>query len=328
MPLSEFDIIDKYFSLRQRERDDVVLGIGDDAALLRVPPGMELAVAVDSIFEGVHFPVGTDGTAVGHKALAVNLSDMAAMSAEPAWATLALSMPKADEAYVAAFAEGFFHVAETFNVQLVGGDTVRGCLGATVQVGAWVPAGAALRRSGAKPGDLVYVSGTLGDAAAGLRIVQEGQTRGLAKGDADFLVERLNRPSPRVALGMALRTIAAAAIDVSDGLAADLGHILAASHVGARLEVAALPLSEPLKRWGRDRRECHGLALGGGDDYELCFTVPPIYESRLRTAAEAVGCPVTRVGTIEKQPGLRLCDADGSLWRGVPAGYNHFAGDE
>lgn len=326
MSLSEFGIIDKYFAARQGAREDVVLGIGDDAALLRVPPETELAVAVDSIFEGVHFPAGTDGKAVGHKALAVNLSDMAAMGADPVWATLALSLPEADEEYVAAFAEGFFGLADAFDVRLVGGDTVRACRGATVQVGGWIPAGAALRRSGARPGDLICVSGTLGDAAAGLRIVRDGDLRGMDKEAADFLRERLDRPSPRVALGLALRTLATAAIDISDGLVADLGHILAASGAGARIDVATLPLSAPLRGWGRDGRECLELALGGGDDYELCFTVPPIRESRLREIAESLRCPVTAVGVIEEQPGLRLFDEERRPWALAPAGYDHFAG--
>lgn len=320
MSLSEFQLINNYFARQRIRRGDVVLGIGDDAALLRVPPGMELAVALDIMVEGRHFPVGTNPFAIGHKVLAVNLSDMAAMGAEPAWATLAIALPSADEAFVAAFTEGLFSLAHRYGVELVGGDTVRGPLMAMVQMHGFVPAGKGIKRSGAFPGDAIYVTGTLGDAGVALQKILHQE------GCSDELRLRLECPEPRVQEGIALRGIASAAIDISDGLVADLGHILDASGVGATLEVDALPLSgslceavsEPQKRWE--------YALASGDDYELCFTVSPHRESMLLNLAQGWPCGITRIGTVDSAPGLRLQRRDGSPFTLEAHGFDHFAG--
>ncbi|HEY0635605.1 MAG TPA: thiamine-phosphate kinase [Gammaproteobacteria bacterium] len=320
MPLSEFQLIEKYFARQRIRRGDVALGIGDDAALLRVLPGMELVVAIDAMVEGRHFPAGTDPFAIGHKALAVNLSDMAAMGAEPAWATLAISLPTADEAFVAQFTDGLFSLAHRYGVELVGGDTVRGPLMVVVQMHGLVPAGKALKRSGAFPGDAIYVTGTLGDAGAALQKIMNKEPC------SDALRQRLERPEPRVKEGMALREIASSAIDISDGLVADLGHILSASGFGATLEVEALPLSsllcdvvaDPVKRWE--------LALASGDDYELCFTVSPHREATLLNMAQSWPCGVTRIGTIDSTAGLRLQCRDGSPFSLEAHGFDHFAG--
>lgn len=318
MPALEFGIIDRYFR-RRAHRDDVRLGIGDDAALLSVPPGMELVAAVDSIVSGVHFPHGSPAADVGYRALAVNLSDFAAMGAEPRWATLALTLPCADLAWVEECARGFFSLAEAYGVELVGGDTTRGPLTLSVQLLGTVPPRAALRREGARPGDLIFVSGSLGDAAEGLAVLQERNTDAAAKPLAD----RFRRPEPRVALGLHLRGVASAAIDISDGLVADLGHVLEASGVGATLSVDALPLSAALTQrislesaWQR--------ALTGGDDYELCFTVPPAAEGAARSRAQAAGCSIARIGTVDAASGLRIRGPDGLPYALSSGGFNHF----
>lgn len=322
MALAEFRIIERCFATRARHRADVTLGIGDDAALLQVPADMQLAVAIDGMVEGVHFPLGSDPAAVGYKVLAVNLSDLAAMGAEPAWATLFLSLPSADERVAKAFADGLLDLADRHDVALVGGDTVRGPFSAVVQAHGFVPAGAALRRDGARPGDRIYVTGTLGDGGAGLALVQGRLSA--ADDDAAWLRERLERPTPRVAAGLALRGIASAAVDISDGLAADLGHILERSGVGARVEVAALPLSAALCRTVGDASARFDLALFAGDDYELCFTVPPSRREAFERCCETLDCAVTPIGEIEADGGLRLLDDQGRPYRGRDAGFDHF----
>ncbi len=323
MALSEFEIIDRFFAARATGRTDVALGIGDDAAVLNVSPGMQLVVAVDGLIEGVHFPVGTDPAAVGHKALAVNLSDLAAMGAEPAWATLYLSLPDPDPARAKAFADGFLSLADRYGMALVGGDTVRGPFTVAVQVMGLVPQGGALSRGGARPGDGIYVTGSLGDGGAGLALVQGRLT---ASGDAaDRLRRRLDWPEPRVGIGVALRGIASAAIDISDGLVADLGHILERSGIGARVEVEQLPFSAELRQVLPDEAARTALALHAGDDYELCFTVPAEREPMLK-ALDSENVQITRIGTIEAQPGVRLVRVDGTPFNGRTAGYDHFAG--
>jgi len=316
MSLNEFAIIERYFARSRVRRDDVALGVGDDCALLRVPEGMELAVTTDTLVEGRHFPVGTVPDAIGHKAFAVSLSDLAAMGAEPAWATLSLSLPEPDSHWLERFAAGFFAVAERFGVQVVGGDTVKGPLVITSQLYGFVPSGRALLRSGAKPGDGVYVTGSLGDAGMGLALHQ-----GAAKAsgpDRDYLCSRLDRPEPRVAVGTAVRGVASSAIDISDGLLADLGHILERSGVGARLDVARLPISDSLRKVAGANRATE-LALAAGDDYELCFTVPDRNTGRLNDL------PVvpTRIGTVEQEGGLRLF-RDGEPYRFAGDGFDHF----
>ena len=319
--MNEFDLIRRYFAGRGVRRADVPLGIGDDAALLAPPAGQTLATTVDTLHSGVHFAADIPPADLGHKALAVNLSDLAAMGAEPAWATLALSLPGADEAWLGAFADGFFALAERFGVQLVGGDTTRGPLSVTVQVQGFVPADAALRRSGARSGDHVFVTGHLGDAGAGLAI-EQGRLA-LSGPPAAALLARLHRPTPRIGAGLALRGLASAAIDVSDGLAQDLGHILAASGVGAVLEADVLPLSDALLASGIERP--WRLAAAAGDDYELCFTAPADADLGV---ADALDCPVTRIGHITAEPGLRWRDTAGQVVEPPPRGWDHFARDE
>jgi thiamine-monophosphate kinase len=317
--LSEFDLIRDHFARLGAARGDVVLGVGDDCALLRVPPGCELAVSIDTLVSGVHFLPDCDPFGLGHKSLAAGLSDLAAMGAEPAWATLALTLPAADDAWVGAFARGLADLAAAHRVALVGGDITRGPLTISVQVHGLVPAGAGVRRSGARPGDLVCVSGTLGDAALALALIEAGGPV------PEALRGRLERPTPRVALGLALRGLASAMIDLSDGLAADLGHILEESgNPGAEVRLADLPLSDAVARLVGEDRDW-SLPAAGGDDYELCFTVPAERAARIAAAAAAAGCPVAVVGAITPTPGLTFLRPDGGVWRPRHSGYVHFA---
>ena len=434
----EFDLIARIRARAQAlARADVLLGIGDDAAIVRVPADHDLIVSTDTLNEGVHFPRATAAFDIGWKALAVNLSDLAAMAAQPAWCTLNLTLPQADAEWLDAFLDGFFVLASQHGVSLIGGDTTRGPLAITVTAHGFAPHGTALRRDGARAGDDVWVSGTLGDAAAGLAtlpLLREGQQappllrevqqtpsplragrqtpphlregrqtaslsspsplagegvgrggevsadgtpddlpspgaprhplpagegqqtpsplragqqtpphlregqqtqslsspsplagEGLGRGgeSADTLRARLNRPTPRVELGLALRGIAHAGIDISDGLLADLGHILAASSVGAELDLAALPTS-PALQGTFDEPTRQRFQLGGGDDYELCFTAPPSRADDVRAAAVRAGVAVTCVGRIDAEHGLRLRGHDGES-RAAPAlGYRHF----
>lgn len=322
--LSEFDIIRRYFSAAGARRADVIVGIGDDAAVVEVAADRQLVLAMDTLVSGVHFPEETRAEDIGYKALAVNLSDLAAMGAEPAWATLALTAPRNDPAWLAAFAAGFSELARAAGVQLIGGDTTRGPLTVTVQVHGYVPRGTAILRSGARPGDVIYVTGTLGDAALALRRWREGLV--VASAAERALAARLNRPLPRLQEGRALRGIAHAMIDVSDGLAADLGHILAASGAGATIELDALPLSAAFQQLAAaPAGRAAELALAGGDDYELCFTVPPARSAEAeRRLAAFGGCRV--IGVVEAAPGLRVRRADGSQLTLERGGYDHFAG--
>jgi thiamine-monophosphate kinase len=320
---SEFDLIARYFSLPPVSRPDVVLGVGDDCALLEVPAGRQLAVSIDTLVEGTHFARDADPHALGHKALAVNLSDLAAMGAVPAWATLALTLPSADEAWLAAFAAGFLDLAERHDVQLVGGDTTRGPRSVTVQVHGLVEPGRALRRDGAHPGDLVYVTGTLGDAGLAL-LAQQGLFVGL--GTVAALRERLDRPTPRLAEGRALVGTASAAIDVSDGLAADLGHVCSASGVGATLYLDRLPCSPTVRRYVAETGDW-SVPLAAGDDYELCVTVPASRQAEVEALAAGLPAGLHWVGVIERTPGIRLVLPDGSMLDHAPRGYDHFAGN-
>lgn len=323
MAPNEFSIIERYFTRPATPHDPQLrLGIGDDAALLQVPEGMELAVATDTLVEGVHFPQHTRPDDIGHKALAVNLSDMAAMGAEPRWATLALTLPTADESWLTAFSAGFFALAEEYRVQLIGGDTTHGPLTVTVQILGLVPAGTALRRSGAHAGDLIYVTGTLGDAGLALRLLQ--QQAALSDSHAAHVLLRLSRPQPRLTEGMALRGVASAAIDISDGLGADLGHILEASGTGARINLATLPLSAAVTDY-MDKNGDWELPLCAGDDYELCFTVPAQKRAALLDALEAFPAGCTNIGIIEAAPGLRCIAPGGAAITLRSAGYQHFS---
>jgi len=319
MPLSEFAIIKQYFTGIFPKRTEVLLDIGDDAALCRVPEGMQLAISVDTLIEGVHFPLITKPEDIGYKALAVNLSDLAAMGAVPAWMTLALTCPQVDEIWLMKFSQGLLELAEQFQVSLIGGDTTRGPLSITIQIMGFVPANSALQRRGAKPGDAIYVTGTLGDAGLGLRALQKYVTLPMV---AKHTVEaRLNRPTPRVQAGLSLRGIASSAIDISDGLIADLGHILTMNNVGAILYLNDLPLSTVLREHV-PRETAWNLALSAGDDYELCFTVPPAREAALQTALP-VGS-YTQIGTITATTELNCLDNEGRSFTPTLTGYQHF----
>ncbi len=311
--MSEFDLIER-IRLRAGDRPDVLLGIGDDAALLQPPLGQALAVSTDVLNEGVHFRDTDAPFDIGWKALAVNLSDLAAMGAQPAWALLTLAMPLADEEWLDRFIDGFMTLATGHNVALVGGDTTGGPLSIGVTVHGFVPAHQALLRSGAEVGDDIWVTGTLGDAAAGL-----------ADAGQPDLVARLHRPTPRVAAGLALRGLASACIDLSDGLFADLGHILRASRVGATVNLATLPTSAPLRRkhLGPDRwlYQC-----AGGDDYELCFAAPEHHRVHIINAMMKASTQATCIGRIDATPGLRAMAPDGRQWQRARAGYQHFDG--
>jgi thiamine-monophosphate kinase len=317
--LSEFDLIRTHFARLGNHRPDVVLGVGDDCALLRVPAGQDLAVSIDTLVAGVHFLPDCDPESLGHKALAVGLSDLAAMGAEPAWATLALTLPQdlasSRPDWLAGFCRGLDALARRYGVAVVGGDTTSGPLSISIQAHGLVPPGQAVRRSGAAPGDLVCVSGTLGDAGLALRQILSGERV------AEAIRLRLDRPEPRVALGLALRGVASAMIDCSDGLAADLGHILEASGVGAEIHLGNLPQSEVVAA-ARD----WSLPLASGDDYELCFTLPPTRHAILAETATAGGVAVTVIGQIEPEPGLRCRLPDGTDLRLARIGYDHFAG--
>lgn len=326
-PAMEFRLIDRIRERTAQGREDVRLGIGDDAALLAVPAGMELAVAIDTLVEGVHFPRGTSPADLGWKALAANLSDLAAMGATPAWALLALTLPEAmdaaaREAFVDGFADGFAALAQPQRLALVGGDTTRGPLAVSVAVHGFVPPGQALARAGARAGDAVLVTGTLGDAAAGLRLLQQGI--GADDARAAPLVGRLNRPTPRLAAGLALRGRASACIDVSDGLLADLGHVCAASGAGAEIEAALLPRSPALLGLF-DEAAALDFALAGGDDYELCFTVPAARVAEVQADLARLGCGAARIGRIVEGAGVRVRGADGAWLAPARRGWDHFA---
>jgi thiamine-monophosphate kinase len=315
----EFDLIRDHLTGVGSERDDVLLDVGDDCALLRVPSGHELAVSIDTLVAGVHFLPDCDPQTLGHKSLAVGLSDLAAVGAEPAWATLALTLPGADGDWLASFARGFGTLASLHGLRLVGGDLTRGPLTVvSVQVHGFVPEGRALLRSGAHAGDLICVSGAIGDAGLALRHLLRG-----APPDA-YLRQRLERPQPRVALGECLRGIATSAIDLSDGLAADLGHILAASGVGAWIGLDRLPLTDQVAGAVAADGDWD-LPLASGDDYELCFTIAPEHAAELPVLSAAAGCPLTRIGEIDAGPGLRFMRPGGAHWEPRCAGFDHFA---
>jgi thiamine-monophosphate kinase len=320
--MDEFELIRRYFATLTPPRDDVALGIGDDAALLTAPRGHEVVVTTDTLIAGRHFPDDTEPQAVGWKALAVNLSDLAAMGAEPRWFTLALTLRMVDPEWLAGFAAGLGAMAREVGVALVGGDTTQGALSITVTAMGTVPAGKAVRRSGAKAGDAICVTGTLGDAALGLRLLGEGGGRGEARSaDLERLRVRLNRPVPRVAAGAVLRDLAHAAIDLSDGLAGDLSHILDASGVGAEIRANKLPMSPAFKNLSEpeDRLD---LQVSGGDDYELCVCLPPNDVAKLRKRLDV---PLTEIGKVVKAKGLTVFDAKGKKLAIDPFGYRHFA---
>ena len=323
--MGEFDLIARYFTRPVRR---AALGVGDDCALLAPAPGMQLAISSDMLVEGRHFFADVDPEALGHKALAVNLSDLAACGARPLAFTLALSLPRVDEAWLAGFSHGLLALADAHSCELVGGDTTQGPLNLCITVFGEVPTGQALLRSGARPGDDLYVSGTLGDARLALEALL-----GHRPLPADVLArarQRLERPTPRVALGQALRGIASSAMDLSDGLLGDLSHILKASGVGARIDTHITSNLIAEKAY-LSRGEGHfdlelirQSTLAGGDDYELAFTAPPTRRDAVAAASQASGTPVTRIGTVLAEPGLQLVDAQGQAVEHRYASFDHF----
>ena len=293
--MGEFELIQHYFAAQAAARADVELGIGDDCALLNVPVGECLAVSTDTLVSDVHFFADVDPVALGHKALAVNLSDLAAMGAQPRWISLALTLPKADDVWLTGFTQGFHALAVKHNVALIGGDTTRGPLSITISAKGTVPAAQALRRSGAKAGDAIYVSGSLGAAALAVQQrIHNFPMNSDALRDCSF---RMDYPQPRCELGLALRGIATSALDLSDGLSGDLMHILRASGVAAEIELTNLPIASAVQRSVTPEQALQ-LALGGGDDYELCFTVPAGHETAISELAVVLDLPLTRIGTI------------------------------
>jgi len=316
----EFELIARHFT---RPAANAVLGVGDDCALVDVTNGMDLAVSMDTMVSGTHFFPDVDPENLGHKALAVNLSDMAAMGALPYWAMLAVTLPNVDHAWLAAFAKGFFDLAQEYNVSLIGGDTTRGPLALTVTIMGEVPAGAALRRSGAKAGNDVWVSGNVGDAA--LAVAHRHGKIVLSEADYREAVMRLYEPTPRVALGQALRGLATAAIDISDGLLADLTHICRLSGTGATVELNNVPVSSiGSKHIGSD--EGRNAILAGGDDYELCFTAHANSRDSIEDLTDVLGIPITRIGQIKRGKGVSLLGADGKPVKIDGRGYDHFKG--
>ncbi len=319
--MSEFDLIQRYFT---RPTPGAILGVGDDAALLRVSAGMELAVSTDMLVSGTHFFPDTDPYLLGHKTLAVNLSDLAAMGAVPRWATLALSLPSADADWLQRFSEGFFALADEHCIELVGGDTTRGPLNLSVTIMGEVPKGKALLRSGAKVGDDIWVSGTLGEAALGLAHLQ-GKVE-LPEDARLSCLAALHQPQPRVALGLALRGIANSTIDISDGLIADLGHILERSNVAAEVRHDRLPMPSLFASCSAEMRElAQRCVLSGGDDYELCFTAPVAQRDEVEMLATRLRLPLSRIGKIVSGRGCKVRAADGSVIKIKESGYDHFA---
>lgn len=337
----EFEIINRYFrdSGLGFERPGVDLGIGDDCALLAPDPGCQLAVSMDLLQEGVHFPKSAIPALVAQRALAVNLSDLAAVGAEPLCFTLGLSLPEADHTWLEAFGRGLLEIATQYRCPLVGGDLIRGNLHMAIQVHGQVPRGQALLRSGAKAGHLVYVTGTLGDAAAALRLFDSyaggdasGQPRStfeagsLGARQRDYFINRFYRPLPRIEVGMALRGLASAAIDLSDGLISDIGHVAVASGTGVEIDGEQLPLSDAMLACVRPEHRLP-LAMGGGDDYELCFTIPPERVAELEETLAGLDTRITRIGEIVTGEGVRCRDAYGEPMQISAPGYSHFSGE-
>lgn len=299
-------------------RSDVILGIGDDAAVCEVPSGMQLVISTDALVSGVHFPDDTLPADIGYKSLAVNLSDIAAMGAEPCWFSLALTTPNMDWHWLTQFSEGMLELATEHQMQLIGGDTTRGPLSISITVHGLVPKNQARLRSMAKVGDDIWLTGSIGDAAAALHQWKNGGLQSMK------LRHRLNRPTARVSAGLAVREYAHAMLDVSDGLAQDLGHILNASGVGAEIELGRLPVSSSLLDFYPDDNTRWQLQLSGGDDYELCFTAPPSSAFAIELALSECGVSGSVIGHISESIGLRCLTPDGQLFELAQTGYQHF----
>lgn len=320
--MSEFNIIRDYFTKPTQHTN---LSVGDDAALISTGKGMELAISADMLVAGTHFFDDANAYKLGWKSLAVNISDMAAMGANPKWATLAIALPHVDESWLTEFSRGFFACAAAFKVDLIGGDTTRGSLTISVQIMGEVPLGKAIKRSGAQVGDDIWLSNTIGDAALGLAHLQGKLQNHLALDDGyiEYCLNALHTPQPRVSLGLALRDIATSAIDISDGLLADLGHILAASKVGANVYLHQLPVSQFICNY-IDEKSIQRYALAGGDDYELCFTAPIAARQQISQISTLLNLSLTNIGNIVKTQGLNVLDEKHQPIVQLKAGYNHF----
>ena len=316
MSLGEFDIIQRYF--KTPERNDVIAGIGDDGAVLQPPPGHELVIVTDTLVSGVHFDDALTPFDIAYKAMAVNLSDLAAMAAKPAWASLALTLPDAEACWLSEFSRGLYHIAEAYSVVLVGGDTTQGPLTVTVSLIGFVEQGKALYRSGAQVGDRIYVTGTLGDAALALQL----QRSAAVPNCPDSLFKRLAQPTPRVQAGRVLQGYVSAAIDLSDGLVADLRRVVDSSGVGAEVSLQGLPLSNDYLQYA-DAESLWEPAISGGDDYELCFTVPVKHIDKVERALQEISCPYACIGAISAEKGMRLFDGQ-QLYTPRRNGYVHF----
>ncbi|HFZ8993908.1 TPA: thiamine-phosphate kinase [Citrobacter freundii] len=323
MACGEFSLIARYFDRVRRSRFDVETGIGDDCALLNIPEKQTLAISTDTLVAGNHFLADIDPADLAWKALAVNLSDLAAMGADPAWLTLALTLPEVDEAWLKTFSDSLFELIDYYDMQLIGGDTTRGPLSMTLGIHGYVPAGRALKRSGAKPGDWIYITGTPGDSAAGLAILQD-RLQVADKTDADYFLQRHLRPTPRILHGQALRDLASSAIDLSDGLISDLGHILKASGCGAHIDLDTMPWSAAMTRHAEPEQALR-WALSGGEDYELCFTVPELNRGALDVAIGQLGVPFTCIGQISADVEDIRFMRDGKPVTFDWKGYDHFA---
>lgn len=326
--MNEFELIKQYFQTpSQPKRNDVILGIGDDAAILQIPPNKQLITTVDTLVENIHFFADTDPADIAYKALAVNLSDLAAMATEPAWFTLALTLPTINESWLAKFSAGLFKLAQNYQVQLIGGDTTHGPLSITIQTFGFTAPGQAIRRDGAKSGDLIYVTGEVGTAAFALTYLQNlksGTTPlKLSTFAATEIQAKLLRPTPRVREALAIQPYLHAAIDISDGLAADLNHILTSSQVGATLWLQNLPIS-PIVQQHCSAEIYYPLALSGGDDYELCFTIAAKNQQTVEKSLTDLRCPFRQIGQIDAERGLRCVQADGQYMKLDNLGYQHF----
>lgn len=316
--MSEFNLIQRYFT---RATPSAVLGVGDDAALVRVGTGMELAISTDMLVSGTHFFPDADPYMLGHKALAVNISDMAAMGAKPRWATLAISLPREDDAWLERFSAGFFALADEYRVELIGGDTTHGPLNLCITIMGELPQGKALRRDGAQQGDEIWVSGTVGDAALALAHMQ-GKV-GLSNESFKAVAPALHLPQPRIALGLALRELAHSAIDVSDGLLADLGHILERSGKAAEIQFENLPVSRYLRPF-MVQAMGQSCALAGGDDYELCFTAASARHAEVQNISRQLILPLTCIGKVVAGTGCSVKGGDGNVMKIEETGYDHF----
>ncbi|MEB4675122.1 thiamine-phosphate kinase [Enterobacteriaceae bacterium G50] len=322
MACGEFSLIARYFDRVKSARFDVETGIGDDCALLNIPEKQTLAISTDTLVSGIHFLPDIDPADLAYKALAVNVSDLAAMGADPAWLTLALTLPSIDESWLKTFSDSLFEQLDYYDMQLIGGDTTKGPLAMTLGIHGYVPVGRALKRSGAKPGDWIYVTGTPGDSAAGLAILQNRLTVS-DETDNAYLVKRHLRPTPRILQGQALRDLASSAIDLSDGLVSDLGHILKASECGARIDLDALPYSEAMQRHVDDEQAMR-WALSGGEDYELCFTVPELNRGALDVALGHLGVPFTCIGQMSADVDGMHFQRGGDVVTFDYKGFDHF----